>query len=373
MAFKTDRSGQRTGLINWKTRLNQIAELGWQENRTTHYIKQQLKDAPLIDGFNPGHTGLLYKLGKGNRAILLRADIDALRTRSGVAHICGHSSHTAALMSAYLFAQKQSDRLRTANKSIYFLFQPCEEGFPSGARAFLDQARSHLHEIKYAFATHVRPLMPPGQIGLVTGPVFARGDYFEIAVRGTQVHVKNAPEGIDAIETASHLVLEIKKIQKRYLNRLRINVGVINGGRQANTVADLADLKGDIRLCRDADQTMIKNRLKTIISALEKRYRATIDLRYFSGYPVLTNERALVKKIVASVNFSGKKIVTRPDLFSFGCEDFSFISARFPSLFALVGTGDRHDLHEDDCVISDRGTETARLFFQQIISWWLTK
>ncbi len=371
MAFKTHQSNRRTDLINFKTRLNQIAELGWQETKTTRYIKQQLVDRPLIAGFGKNRTGLLYKLGNGNKAILLRADIDALKTRHTIAHICGHSSHTAALMSAYLFGKTLVSRLNAVNKSIYFLFQPCEEGFPSGARAFLNQAKPYLKQINYAFATHVRPLMPLGQIGLVNGPVFARGDYFEIDINGKQVHVKNAPLGVDAIEIASHLILHFKQIQKRYLRRLRINVGVINGGQQANTVADLVSLKGDVRLCTEQDQRLIQKQIMSKIRSLEQIYQTTIVLKYFSGYPVLTNDNPLMKNIIRSVDFGNLKIIRDRNLFSFGCEDFSFISARFPAVFALVGTGDRHDLHEDRCVISDQGTQNLLAFFTKIIDWWI--
>ncbi len=353
----------------YKKFLNEHAELGWQEVKTTEYIKKQLKDRPLKQGFNNTKVGLVYKVGNGKNAILLRADIDALKTAAGVRHTCGHTTHMAALIAAYRYAKRCKKDLNAAQKSIYFLFQPAEETFPSGGNAFVTECPSIINEISAAYAIHVRPLLALGLIGLQKGPLWARGDYMEIEVTGKMVHIKDNEKGIDALLAASHLIQKIKQLQANTPS-IRIGIGVMEGGRQPNAVADYAILKGDIRLKSDDDQKIIKKKLESICNTVEKHTKARIKLSYFEGCPVVVNNPKLTEEII---RFLPQFKVVSEGMFSYGCEDFSHISQKVPSVIALIGTGDKYDLHQENCVISDQGTENAAAYFQSLIDMYCKK
>ena len=96
------------------------------------------------------HTGVIGLLrgGKPGRVVALRADMDALpvveqvdvpfkstvRTTYngqdvGVMHACGHDSHTAMLLGV---AQVLSGMKAQLKGTVKFIFQPCEEGAPTG-------------------------------------------------------------------------------------------------------------------------------------------------------------------------------------------------------------------------------------------------
>jgi len=367
MALKTTRRTINNP-VTFRNDLNAIAELGWHEYKTTRYIRSHIPVRPVRVGYGAGKTGLLYRIGKGNKSLLLRADIDALKTDTGVRHICGHSTHTAALMSALIKTQENEMLRLHPDKSVFFLFQPAEETYPSGAAAFIAENPEVLKSIRYAFALHVRPLMNKGVIGLRAGPVMARGDYFEIKVSGKMSHIKNPFAGIDAIDAASLIIREFKTIQERHANELRLNVGVIEGGRQSNTIADRCILKGDIRLKNESAGKRVKSKMESVLRKVERKTKATSELAYFPGYPVLSNSPLLVTQLREPLE---KQFAVRTEsLFSYGCEDFSFISSHVPSLYAFVGTGDRTDIHEAGCTISDAGTRSASLYFQTVLDWW---
>lgn len=357
-------------IISWKKQLNTLAELGWQEKKTTRYIElSMLPNKPVIKGFGKEKTGLLYKIGKGTSGILLRADIDGLKTTDGVKHICGHSSHIAGLMGALLEGKGLEKELTAKNKCIYFLFQPCEENFPSGAQAFLQAFP--IKNVSFGFSSHVKPLLPLGTIGLYPGAIWARGDYMEIEIHGKMVHVKDATDGRDALAAASEIILFVRKLQKQYEKNMRIIIGTTQGGLQANTVADYAKLTGDIRLRDDTQQKFIKDILIKEIRKIEKRYKVKIDFTYFDGYPVVKNDPKLTQTI--SKVFQQKKewkIIANQSLFSYGCEDFAYISEKIRSVYAFIGTGDTHDIHQKDCEISDEGTIRVYNYFSEIIQWW---
>lgn len=355
-------------LIRHKKILNSCAEIGWNEVKTSSYIDSVIADIPLQKGFSETQTGRLFKIGSGKKHILLRADIDALKSAKGIQHTCGHSSHTAALLEAYQYAKLHIKEIEKANLTLFFLFQPAEETFPSGADAFLKTCPMVVEKLSAAYAIHVRPLMKLGTIGLQTGPLWARGDYMEITVKGKMVHIKNNLDSKDAIYASSLLVTGIKKLQLKYKS-IRIGIGVITGGRQANTVADYVLLKGDIRLPNNIWQQKIKSKLNALILSVEKKAHVKIDLAYYDGTPPVINNKQITQNIV-------KYLKKRHDLpfslqtsglFSYGCEDFAFISQKVPSTVALIGTGDMHDLHEEECVISDAGTLNSYLYLRSVI------
>lgn len=365
MAFKKTITMKH--ILEYKKKLNTCAELGWQEVKTTDYIASVLKDAPLKRGFRKGNTGLLYKVGTGSESILLRADIDGLKTAQGIKHTCGHSTHMSALIGAFHYAKSIEKKISQADKSLYFLFQPAEESFPSGAQAFVNECGDIVKQIKQAFTIHVFPKLKLGEIGLQPAVVWARGDYMEIRIKGKMVHIKDNLDGIDALYAASLLIQKIKSIQKKHPS-LRVGIGVIEGGRQANTVADFALLKGDIRLKSESQQPLIKSLLKRICGEVEKKTGVQIELSYFDGYPTVNNDPLLTKKVTNDLKRQNTEYTLLDrGLFTYGCEDFAYISSIIPSVTAFIGTGDTYDLHEENCTISDEGTLCAYNYFKFII------
>ena len=356
-------------LNKYKQELNKLAELGWQEQRTTKYIQKTLKIKPLKLGFGKSRTGLLYQLGTGQQKILLRADIDALKTLNGPKHICGHSSHTAGLMLAFQQALKQEKELSQQNKAVYFLFQPAEETFPSGAKAVMEEFFKHQALPKYAFSCHVRPLLPLGQMQ-INKQVMARGDYAEVEFWGQQVHIKHANNAADVLEAAARLILQCRRFQKQHQHRLRLNFGVIQGGEQANTVADYCLLKGDIRLRNDQLQIKVKQFLQQTLKQIEQQTKVKSQLHYFSGYPSLHNHPQLAKEIQKFFANNSHFELSKQAEFSFGCEDFSFISSKIPAVYALIGTGDKYEIHQPECRISNAGTWRIFQYFQGLLDWW---
>ena len=93
-----------------------------------------------------GGTGVVgtLKRGTSNRAIALRADMDALRITEatgvayasetpGTMHACGHDGHTAMLLGAARLLAEEGG----FDGTVRFIFQPAEE-WGKGALAMLD-------------------------------------------------------------------------------------------------------------------------------------------------------------------------------------------------------------------------------------------
>ena len=123
--------------------LHRNPELGFQEKQTKARVASILRDLGLEVHESIGVVGIL-RAGSGNRAIGLRADMDALPIQEtgtqpyvsqtpGVMHACGHDGHTAMLIGAAAHLAETQD----FDGSVVFIFQPNEE-HGLGAQAMID-------------------------------------------------------------------------------------------------------------------------------------------------------------------------------------------------------------------------------------------
>lgn len=100
-------------MIDWRRHIHENPELSFKEYNTSDFVEEKLKSFGNIEIQRPTKTSVLGIL-KGDNAgktILLRADMDALPMQEeldlpfkskvdGVAHTCGHDTHTAMLLAS---------------------------------------------------------------------------------------------------------------------------------------------------------------------------------------------------------------------------------------------------------------------------------
>src|SRR5580658_10745587 len=171
-------------------------ELGFEEQRTAELIARKLTewDIPVHRGL--GKTGVvgIVKSGSSNRAVGLRADIDALpvterntfahaSVNRGRMHACGHDGHTAMLLAAANYLAQRRD----FDGTVYLVFQPAEEG-GGGAREMIRDGLFERFPMEAIFGVHNWPGLAAGQFALAPGPVFASSNDFRVVIRGRGAH-----------------------------------------------------------------------------------------------------------------------------------------------------------------------------------------
>lgn len=138
-----DRDALKQEMIFWRRDLHAHPEFGFEEKRTAAFVAAKLREFGLDDVIEGvGGTGVVgtLKRGSGNRAIALRADMDALRISEqsdasyrsgnpGIMHACGHDGHTTMLLGAAKLLAGEGG----FDGTVRFVFQPAEEG--AGARS----------------------------------------------------------------------------------------------------------------------------------------------------------------------------------------------------------------------------------------------
>jgi amidohydrolase len=325
----------------WQFELEKRAEIGWQEFQTQAYIEKELGKAKWKE-----KTALVYGIGEGV-PVFFRAELDGLPTEKGIQHACGHSAHLSALMAAYLYFKNNP----VSGFKIYFVFQPAEETYPSGAD-FLVNRFTFLQKAKLGIAFH---LFPFNQKYALIDPIFASADYFRIRLLGNGTHIKNKYQTtVDMVFEASQLALKINSIKNK---KGLINVGVLRAGEVANRIAGEGLLEGDIRSFTELVRDRLKKRLDELVREVEKK-GITVEYYFNRGYPMLKNEQRIIKQV--------KKILplSAYSLSSYASEDFSL----FPgdTLFLLVGTGSTVELHDSHFRVSTDLAETIFDYWLQV-------
>ena len=160
-------------LAEWRRDIHAHPETAFDELRTSDLVARRLEELGLDIERGLGKTGVvgILKKGKSDKAIGLRADMDALfiheqndfeyRSRNeGKMHACGHDGHTTMLLGAakYLSESGNFDGI------VYFIFQPAEETGDEhcGGNAMIKDGLFEKFPVECVFGMHNFPGLPLG-------------------------------------------------------------------------------------------------------------------------------------------------------------------------------------------------------------------
>ena len=347
---------------SWRQDLHKIPEIGLEEYETSKYIKNKLKEFNI--NFKEGYskTGLVAWVkgnkGNSNKSIGLRADFDALpmpeknnfeykSSKDGMMHACGHDGHTSMLLGAAKYISENND----FDGTVYFIFQPGEEGF-AGGKKMIEDGLFDDFSIDEVYALHNWPDLPLGSFGVNSGPMMAAVDEFDIIVKGKGGHAAFPQLVIDPIIVASQIVTAIQTIISRStdpVDKALISITKIHGGTAYNVIDDEVKLSGTIRTFKPETRSFIEKRIEEIANGIAKAHGAGANIEFdlINKYPPTINSKKesefaakIAKKMVGEENVN-----TNIDP-SMGGEDFSYLLNKKPGSYLYIGQGDEnHKAH----------------------------
>ena len=317
--------------------------------------------------------GLLVRSGGRGAAIAIRAELDALpiqessdypwaSERTGVAHLCGHDTHTAALVATIRAVEAVG-----APVPLVAIFQPREEVIPAGAIDMLAYPGLADHDIRAVLGVHVQPVLSRGTVAAAPGPINAAADNFDIVVTGRPAHGAYPHLGRDPILAAAAIVQGLQQLVSRRIDPMRpsvVTVGSIVGGTSHNAIPAEVRIMGTLRSYDEADQQLLHSELATIVEAIGRAHGCDAKAEIELGEPVLRNDEGLAALVSSALTAGG--YTPAPALKSCGADDFSFYCERYPSLMMFAGVGDGSPdspgLHHPSFVPSDETVgELARI------------
>lgn len=355
----------------WRRDLHAHPEFGFEETRTASFVAAQLRAFGLDEvAEGVGGTGVVGTLrrGTGNRAIALRADMDALRIEEqgdraycsrvpGTMHACGHDGHTAMLLGA---ARELAER-GGFEGTIRFIFQPAEE-WGKGAAAMLDDGLMARFPFDEIYAIHNLPGLPVGVFETCTGPIMSAEDTFEITVRGLGGHAARPHEGREVMVAACATVVALQAIVSRRLSPTDIavlSVTELQSDGTRNVLPGEARILGDARSFRPEVSAEIERQMRIVADGTAASHGCTADVAYSREFVPLLNDEAATRAAFAAAAtvFGDERVRTRREPMT-ASEDFARFLAHVPGCFAFIGNGASKPLHnpgydfDDDALVS---------------------
>ncbi|HRY29689.1 MAG TPA: M20 family metallopeptidase [Elusimicrobiota bacterium] len=345
-----DRRWWKTAVV-LRRKIHRYPELGRREFRTTALIAGTLKAARIpFRRIRP--TGIVAWLEgrRGGPCVALRADMDALpldeavrwpgrSRRPGVMHACGHDAHTAMLLATALKLARRRDRLAG---TVKFFFQPDEEA-SGGATLLVRQGALSSPQVDAVFGLHVNPRLPSGTVGVKAGPLMASVDRFTLTIRGEGGHGAYPHEGRDAVVIASHAVQALQTLVSRQVDPVEpvvVSVGVIEGGRRFNILAEEVKLVGTVRTLSDEWRRKIPAYMKKTVFGVVRSLGGRCRLEYEALGDSVVNDPSMAEVArSAAVKALGLRRVISLDRPSMGGEDFSEYMRRTPGCYVYLGSG----------------------------------
>jgi len=357
-------------MIELRQDIHRHPELGNRETRTAGIVADELRRLGLEVRAGVAHTGVIGILrgGRPGPVIAFRADMDGLPVTeqvdlpfkstvtatylgrsTGVSHACGHDTHVAAQLGVAAVLAGMRQRLPG---TVVFIFQPAEEGVPpgeeGGAKLMVEQGALDNPRPEMIFAFHANGDPPDeagdherlGHVSFTAGPAMAAATRWTARVRGRQAHGASPHLGIDAVVTASQVVLALQTIRSRSLDPLNDNVvtvGVFQAGDRNNIVAGEARLEGTIRTFDSATQETIERRMREIFDGITRAAGASFELEFDRSHPLTANDTAMARRfrpVLERVAGHGNVVEVPRQT---GAEDFSFFSQRIPGLYLMIG------------------------------------
>ncbi|MCQ4629524.1 amidohydrolase [Shinella sp. CPCC 100929] len=364
-----DRKALHAEMTAWRRDLHAHPEFGFEEKRTAAFVAAKLREFGLgevVEGV--GGTGVVgtLKRGSGNRAIALRADMDALRIpeqgdkayrsrNPGVMHACGHDGHTVMLLGAAKMLAEQGG----FDGTVRFIFQPAEE-WGKGALAMLDDGLMQRFPFDEIYGIHNMPGLPVGHFETRPGPFMSAEDNFEIVLQGVGGHAARPHWGNEVLVAACALVTNLQTIVSRRLSPTDVGVvsvtELITDGTR-NALPGLARVLGDARSFRPEVSASIEKQMRIIAEGTALAHNVTATVTYTREFVPLLNDAALVEEA-----FAVARDFLRPDNVRLaaepmtGSEDFAHFLAHVPGCFVFLGNGrESAPLHNPTYDFNDEG------------------
>jgi hippurate hydrolase len=326
-------------------------ELCFEELRTSELVAKLLTDWGLEVHRGLGKTGVVgvLKNGTSNKAIGLRADMDALPMQefnqfehaskhAGKMHACGHDGHVAMLLAAAQHLSKN----KNFNGTVYFIFQPAEEG-GGGAREMIQDGLFEKFPMQAVYGMHNWPGLEVGKFALSAGPVMASSNEFKITIHGKGSHAALPHNGIDPVPVACQMVQAFQTIisrNKKPVDAGVISVTMIHTGEATNVVPDHCEMQGTVRTFTTEVLDMIEQRMREVANHTCAAFGATCTFEFERNYPPTINHAAetqFAKEVMHSIVGENNVVVQEPTM---GAEDFSYMLQAKPGVYCFIGNGD---------------------------------
>ena len=339
-------------MIEIRRDLHRHPELAYEEHRTADVVAERLGACGIPVTRGLGGTGVVgtLKCGHGNRAIGLRADMDALAMdemntfeyvsrHPGRMHGCGHDGHTTMLLGAASHLAEHGG----FDGTVHFIFQPAEEG-AGGAAAMIRDGLFEQFPVESVWGMHNFPTVPVGKFITRAGPFLASADTVRVKVNGVGGHGAMSHLARSPVNAACAIIDALndflaQEIDARHATTF--TVGRIHGGDAINVIPDSVEFAGTVRSFTGSVRDQFDEGLRRIVGGICAARGIAADIVYEKNYPPLLNsEEETAAAARAAARVVGAENVDTDARRIMASEDFAFMLDERPGNYIMIGNGD---------------------------------
>jgi hippurate hydrolase len=366
-------------LTRWRRDIHAHPELAFEEHRTAAIVAEKLASFGIEVDTGIAGTGVVgtLKRGRGNRAIGLRADLDALpiseandfehkSKNPGLMHACGHDGHTTMLLGAARHLAEHGGFEGT----VYFIFQPAEEN-EGGGRAMVEAGLFDKYPMEAVYGMHNIPGMPVGSFAVKPGPMMAAFDIFELTIKGKGGHAAMPHLAIDPVIIGTKIVDAYQSIVSRIVDPNEpavLSVTQFHAGDAYNVIPDEVKISGCTRCFSPRVQKLFETQMKQIATEICSAWGASCEFYYERRYPPVINseqEANLAGDVATDIAGTGNVYLNPKP--SMGSEDFAYMLQEKPGAYIWIGNGDG----EGSCMVHNPGYDFNDEILPLGATWWV--
>lgn len=343
-------------LVRMRRELHQIPEVGDVLPETRSYVEGKLKEYGIPFTENSHDSGLIavIKGGKPGKTLALRADMDALpiteenevdykSRHEGAMHACGHDTHMAMLLGAAKVLNEHKDELCG---SVKLFFQTNEEGSRGAERMVNDGC---MDDVDAVFGTHIGCILsrdiPSGTLVAVPGCCMASFDKFVIKVKGIGCHGSTPEKGVDPINIAAHIVINLQEVLAREIAAVKpavLTIGKFNAGVAYNVIPSEVVIEGTIRALEEDVRQELAKRIGEISKATAETFRGSAEYEMIWGAPPVVNDAKMAELAADSARdvLGNDMVVDHIAAPNMGGEDFAYYLMKKPGAFMFLSSAD---------------------------------
>ena len=343
-------------LVRMRRELHQIPEVGDVLPETRSYVEGKLKEygIPLTENSHDSGLIAVIKGGKPGKTLALRADMDALpiteenevdykSRHKGAMHACGHDTHMAMLLGAAKVLNEHKDEL-CGNVKLFF--QTNEEGSRGAERMVNDGC---MDDVDAVFGTHIGCILskdlPSGTVVAVPGCCMASFDKFVIKVKGIGCHGSTPEKGVDPINIAAHIVINLQEVLAREIAAVKpavLTIGKFNAGVAYNVIPSEVVIEGTIRALEEDVRQELARRIGEISKATAETFRGSAEYEMIWGAPPVVNDDKMAELAADCARdvLGADMVVDHIAAPNMGGEDFAYYLMKKPGAFMFLSSAD---------------------------------
>lgn len=347
--------GQEGYIVGLRRYFHTHPELTGKEFHTLKKIKEELEamGIPYVEIPEGGIIATLEGKTEG-KAVLLRADVDALAIReaeenlcrkrvcisgnTGVMHACGHDGHIAMLLGAAKILLEKKEEL---NGRVYLCFERGEEG-GGNIRYLLEYLEKEQVHIDSVYAAHLYAGVESGKIAVNDGAMMASNLPFHVTIRGKGGHGSRPDRACNPIDAFVEIYSRMGNLRMTKIDPftpLTFSIGEVTAGNCQNVIPEELTFKGTMRTFdrEGAGMTFYHEFKKLIDSVCAFHGCEAVYTRYnLPGFPVINDRACAALARQAMGETLGADCLTEAEPWM-ASESFAKFLHRWPGVFAFIG------------------------------------